>query len=157
MRALSLLAIVYLTGCPSKTIDRRLDESASTEIQWKNKQSASLEQAVKQDRAKKKKTTRRTPIVSTSGMVLMLPNGQPVYSVEEVDESSDTSISTKTGVHGESNTGLEEKGDKSKSSRDKETIRHGWKLMGIGVMVAFLIGVFVVVSYRKKWLFGWFW
>jgi hypothetical protein len=146
------LLIVYLTGCPSKSIDRKLDESLREDIQWQ--QSAAVEKSNQVDQSVNKSSRKvtRTPLISPSGHVVTDLSGQPVFSVEEVDEHSDSSTSAKTDLRGQSNSTIKANSDSSKSSRDKSTTDwHAWKLRILAAVMAVGLVAFVWVSVRRKW------
>jgi cobalamin biosynthesis Mg chelatase CobN len=155
VRAWAVL-VVALCACPSKSIDRRSDESLKEDVQWSQSQRVESEKRVAQQVNKHRQTTRRTPVVTSAGQAVVTPKGDPVFVVEEINESSDTSTSIKTDLRGDSSTDGAASIDRSKSNRETlKTDWHAWKLRIIAVAILAVLLSIVYLAVKRSWIFGW--
>jgi hypothetical protein len=146
------LALVYLAGCPSKSVDRRVDESVRQEVKWKESKTVDVAKAVDQQVNKGKRTVKRTPVVTPSGVIVTLPNGQPAFTEEIVDETENSSVKAKTDVNAKSDGLGASDLDASRKIRDKTTTDwHAWKLRALALLLAVGLGWFIWTAF-KRWI-----
>jgi hypothetical protein len=145
------------TGCPSAhLVKRNFEEAAKTDIQAWQTQRIAETQNVGAQKAAKVKRVKRTPVLTTTGQVAILPNGQPAFSVEVEDESTDESTSTTRDVLAQSNGGMTDRSKRSKSqSEEEETRRHGIKLMILAAAMAAGFALLIWQAVKRGWILGW--
>lgn len=158
MKYIPIAILLFTSGCASRFIDRRADETLQQNRQWQRNEQVDAHQNTKVDERKVNRRVKRTPALKPDGNVATLPNGQPAFIEEVEDGTSDTSTTTELDVLRQLKEQEAEALELSRKLREREERRtHMFKLLGIAAVMVAGLAFFIYLAIKRKWVFGWFW